>query len=377
MVEKQKTHLTKLRYCVIMNISIRNSSFRYIHSLLFTLCDNEDVNLNSNVSIAIRESLLSNDGNFHKKNRGMLLSAEGLNYNKNTNEVTLYFTDFTQHGNLDGGHTYSILKKHKGATTNQFVRIEVMTGVEEIIEQLAEARNTSVQVDEKSMAELQDKFDPIKEGLEGMQFFQNIAFRQNQVNYDEDNNRIKMIDAREVVALISMFNPLQYDENHQPTQAYSSKAAMLRKYLDNSEQYRKFVNIMPDIFELYDAIECDFAGAYNVQGGKYGRKKYSGYRDGNIVNSSKFGYHDMQYRIPDGLIYPIVAAFRSLVIENDSTNKYEWVRSPLEVWETIKNQMVGTIMNYANTIGDNPNRAGKDTNIWQLAYLLVVLQKNN
>ena len=40
-----------------------------------------------------------------------------------------------------------------------------MTGVENIIEQLAEARNTSVQVDEKSMAELRQKFDPIRKSV--------------------------------------------------------------------------------------------------------------------------------------------------------------------------------------------------------------------
>ena len=81
-----------------------------------------------------------------------------------------------------------------------------MTGVEDIIENLAEARNTSVQVDAKSMAELAEKFDPIKEGLEGMPFFKRIAFKQNQISVDDETGKKnKMIDAREIVAIISMF----------------------------------------------------------------------------------------------------------------------------------------------------------------------------
>ena len=86
-------------------------------------------------------------------------------------------------------HIYDMIQDHPNTiltfllwkkALDQFVQFEVMTGVEDIIERLAEARNTSVQVDEKSMAELQQKFDPIKEGLEGMPFFTRIAFKLNR-----------------------------------------------------------------------------------------------------------------------------------------------------------------------------------------------------
>ena len=229
------------------------------------------------------------------------------------------------HGNIDGGHTYKIVCDHRNAGLDQYVQFEVMTGVEDIIEKLAEARNTSVQVDEKSMAELQQKFDPIKEGLEGMTFFTRIAFKQNQQAFDDDTNKkLKMIDAREVVAIINMFNIDKFDAMNHPIKAYSSKAKMLDLYLEDPEYYRRYVNIMPDIFDLYDAIETEFATAFNETGGRYGRKKYSGYKDGNIIGTSKFGLQEICYKIPDGLIYPAVAAFRSLVIFNSETNKYEW-----------------------------------------------------
>ena len=141
--------------------------------------------LTSGVATAIKESLLSNDGYFHLKNRGIVLSAGSVSYNNKNNEVTIIFNDELAHGNIDGGHTYKIVCEHKGENLSQYVQFEVMTGVEDIIEQLAEARNTSVQVDEKSMAELTKKFDPIKEGIEGMPFFNRIAFKQNQVYSNE------------------------------------------------------------------------------------------------------------------------------------------------------------------------------------------------
>ena len=70
-----------------------------------------------------------------------------------------------------------------------------------------------------------------------------------------------------------MFNTEKFDATNHPTKAYSSKAKMLELYLDDSESYRKYVNIMPDIFDLYDTIEMEFATAFNKTGGKYGRKK--------------------------------------------------------------------------------------------------------
>ena len=39
---------------------------------------------------------------------------------------------------------------------------------------------------------------------------------------------------------------------------------MLDMYLKNPEEYREYVNIMPDIFDLYDAVEMEFADAYNA-----------------------------------------------------------------------------------------------------------------
>lgn len=336
-----------------------------------------DQKLTSSVAAAISESLLSNDGYFHLKNRGIVISAQSVHYNNNEKTVTIIFSDELCHGNIDGGHTYKIICEHKGENLEQYVQFEVMTGVEDIIESLAEARNTSVQVDAKSMAELAEKFDPIKEGLEEMPFFKRIAFKQNQISVDPETGRKnKMIDAREIVAIINMFNINAYDAFHHPTQAYSSKAKMLEMYLKNPEDYRAYVNVMPDLFDLYDVIEMEFADAYNAGGGRYGRKKYAGYKDGKIVAKSKFGLNDLQYKVPDGLLYPAVAAFRSLLVMNETTGKYEWKNGvgPIEVWDRCKIDLTNKIMNFAASIGDNPNAVGKDSNVWDLAYMTIKLR---
>lgn len=333
-----------------------------------------DQKLTSSVAKAISDSLLSNDGLFHLKNRGIILSAKRVRYDNRLQEVTIEFDDESCHGNIDGGHTYKILLENKDQDLDQYVQFEVMTGVEDMIADLAEARNTSVAVDAKSMAELREKFDPIKESLEGMPFYERISFKQNQITRDVDTNRaLKMIDARDIVSIICMFNIDKYNSAEHPTKAYSAKQAMLNEYLDDPEHFRKFVNVIPDIFDLYEAIETEFALAYNENGRMYGRKTYSGYREGNPVGKSKFRQTDICYKIPDGLIYPLLAAFRTLLEYDSNTGKYCWVegKNPISVWSKHKVALTKSIMELAGSLGDKPTVFGKDTSLWNYMYMVL------
>lgn len=333
-----------------------------------------DQRLNSPVADAIRTSLLTNDGQFHLKNRGIIISAKRVRYDNHLQEVTLEFDDESCHGNIDGGHTYKIILENRDKLLDQYVQFEVMTGVETMIADLAEARNTSVAVDAKSMAELKEKFDPIKEGLEGMPFYDRISFKQNQITRDVDTNKaLKMIDVREVVSIVCMFNVDKYSSVEHPVKAYSSKQAMLNEYLENPEHYRKFVNILPDIFDLYDAIETEFALAYNENGRMYGRKPYSAYKDGNPIGKSKFDQSDICYKIPDGLIYPILAAFRALLEYDSATDKYKWIdgKDPVAVWTKNKVVLTRNVMDLAGSLGDKPTVFGKDSSLWNYTYMVL------
>ena len=62
---------------------------------------------------------------------------------------------------------------------------------------------------------------------------------------------------------------------------------------------------------------------------------------------------------------------------NSDTEKYEWKNgvNPVKVWDSCKNSITSQIMNFASAIGDNPNAVGKDSNIWNLAYMTVLLQQ--
>jgi len=70
-------------------------------------------------------------------------------------------------------------------------------------------------------------------------------------------------------------------------------------------------------------------------------------------------------------MYPIVASFRALIGYNEVTNKYFWKKCPIEVYKSIRSNLVNKIMRYTDTLGNNPNATGKDANAWDLLYMTV------
>lgn len=122
--------------------------------------------MTTNVAKAINESLLENI-NFHELNRGILISAESVEYDEQKKIATIILTDSNKHGNIDGGHTLrAIIEAQKSGliSSDRYVFMEIFIGLETPVE-LAAARNTSVQVDLKSIEELKDSFEVIKKSL--------------------------------------------------------------------------------------------------------------------------------------------------------------------------------------------------------------------
>ena len=120
--------------------------------------------------------------------------------------------------------------------------------------------------------------------------------------------------------------------------------------------------IIIDIFKLYDEIEKTFPDAYNKTGKKYGSKKYSKYNDGKCVGKSCFYGEDLSYEVPDGIMYPLLSAFRSIVGVDNETGLYYWIKNPLKTWDSLKDELVTTVSNNANL--DNIPILGKDYSLW-------------
>lgn len=333
--------------------------------------------MTTNVAKKIKESLLNtSELNFYLLNRGILLSAKDVSYSSYSNQLTVTFEDFDVHGNVDGGHTYRTILKYRDQLDpgQQYVKIEILTGIEGIFQSLAAARNTSVQVQDKSIAELENRFDLIKNTLADERYISRVFFKEN------DNGDI---DVSDLLAVLNMFNIDRYNGMASfPINSYSSKKKCIDLYIADHKQYGeseenpyiKMTGIMPDIFRLYDAIEVGMNRFYRQKnpGGRYGSVKGVQVPKPGQEFHSKFFGNPLDAASPNGFIYPILGAFRALVAEDGG--RYCWKKNPFAVLERTGADLVESTVSMSRSLGNNPQSVGKEQNIWKTLYMTVAFE---
>ncbi|WZU00796.1 AIPR family protein [Erysipelothrix sp. D19-032] len=333
--------------------------------------------LSTGVAKSIEYSLLKpNEDNFLLLNRGILVSSSTAVYNPATSIVTLDFLDEEVHGNIDGGHTYEIIKNNKQNLRHneQYVKLEIVTGTEDFFQDLARARNTSTQVKDKSIVELESKFDIVKNSL-SKDILSNISFKEN-----EQGN----IDIVDFLATLNLFDLNKYPNGQYsnfPIVSYSGKANCIKYYLkyykdkgDTVENpYVQMRPMIEDILRLYDYIETRIDSYYKEsqgKGSKYGSIK------GIIGRSSKTSYfeNDTNYQTPKSFILPILSSLRALVSIDSDSMKYKWNENPYEFLDENGSELVEIMINSHRELGNNPNSTGKSKNLWNTLYMTTTMK---
>lgn len=336
--------------------------------------------LTTNVAKKIRNCLNNTlDRNFYLLNRGILLSAESVQYDNKNDTARIIFSDPNVHGNVDGGHTYKIIKEVCDALEygDQYVKIEVLANVEDMFQELAAARNTSVQVQDKSIAELYQKFNIIKDAIKDEPYANDVYFKENEEG---------RIDVSDVVAILNLFNLDRYAHGPKDTAivSYNAKKACIDNYIKNYDMYGetmdnpyvKMKKIIPGIFALYEHLERNIGKYYSqaVKNGLYGRTVGVAYKKENADPfKSKFMNQDMKYATPNGFLYPIIGAFRALV-EVGEDGYYTWKKMhPITLLDQIGPELVLAVVDMSRELGNNPNATGKNKTIWQNLYMTVLM----
>lgn len=330
-------------------------------------------NMKTNVVKKIKESLSIDDKSFYLKNRGILLSVKDVKFNNITSEVTLTLDDDTVHGCVDGGHTFRSIQEMVDKINHQhFVRLEIMTGIEDIFESVASSRNTSVAVQEKAIAELKNNFQFIKDFLCDEPFKDNIAYKDND---DKD------IDIKYIISMLFMFNIDRLSSNDSaPVQACSGSQSCMKDFLETYKKfeteisknpYYRLKNIIVDIFKVHDKLQKNI-GVYYQQyfnNGRYGQVKGVS----ASKNKSTFYQETIDYISPKGFVFPILGSFRALIIE-DKDGFYTWAKNPFEYLDRIGPELVGETIERHRSLGNSPGNVGKDSNHWKQLYRRVLTE---
>lgn len=363
------------------------STFETIYYLLVDMKDLPsdiplDVNprkpkMTTGVAKGLLNAVVEPETDFYINNRGIVIAAKSLVFNTTDSEVSIDIgnqdneNDKFLYGILDGGHTYTaIIKKRDEIPSDlrKFVRIEVITNVQNVT-RLSDARNTSIQVSDMALFNLDDKFENVKEAILGQPYSDWIAYKDN-----ED----KPIHISELLRLMYAFDIDKFpDDNSAPVQSYSGKAQVFKRYKEAFETpfYKSLVKQIPLLVKLYDIIECELPRKYNDYKRAMGisNPRFGGVRGiESLENESvtEFLATPTNYSVSSGYIYPIFGAFRSLLRFNQATGTVSWLFNPIDIWNEIG---ISIVQNTFET-STNPQLAGKDKQLWLSNYRIVETQ---
>ncbi|MEX2181389.1 MAG: AIPR family protein [Gemmatimonadaceae bacterium] len=319
-------------------------------------------NTDRSVYREIRDSLKSNDGLFHLKNKGITVIARRVE-KRGEDEYTLHLNDENgmMDGIVDGGHTAKIITEANADTTatfpEQYVKLEVLTNLRpDLIDVISGGLNTSVAVKLMSLKNLEGRFDWLKAVLASKPYGGRIAWSEN----DEGE-----LTARDVVAMLSMFDIAKYPpkpDQTQPVKAYSSKEAVLKDYVADSSGVEKLAPIVTDILELHDHIAATSQGVWNDASGRFGGLKWV--HNGRKVLPFNDRTSDAQ-PLPSALL-PLLACFRQFVTVGED-DKYRWVSQDLNlnaIWDRHGLSLLRVTDEACDDAGRNPNKMGKSQRHW-------------
>lgn len=333
--------------------------------------------MGTNVAKRLINAVIEPETDFYINNRGIVISAKSLKYNPNNQSVEIDLgdrndeNDIYSYGILDGGHTYTAIMQNRNnipEDIDKFVRLEVITNVTNIT-RLSDARNTSVQVSEIALFNLDDSFEDIHNAIKNQPFSQNVAFKDNEN---------KQIHVSELLRLMYAYDIIKYpDDTAAPIQSYSGKAQVFKRYKDayNTPFYKSLTKQLPTLVKLYDKIEEDLPMKYNnykknlgVATPRFGSVK--GVETAEKQVKSNYLQTPISHNISSGYIYPIFGAFRALLKFDSEKGDVSWLFDPIEIWDEVGNTIVQNTFESSN----NPQLAGKDKQLWLSNYRIVETQ---
>lgn len=333
--------------------------------------------MTTNVARSLLNAVIEPETDFYINNRGIVLAAKSLSFNSSYSEVTIDIgnqeneNDRYLYGILDGGHTYTAIMQKRDEIPEdirKFVRVEVITNVQNIT-RLSDARNTSVQVSDIALFNLDDKFDSIKSAIENQPYANLIAFKDNEN---------KPIHVSELLRLMYAFDIDKFpDDNMAPVQSYSGKAQVFKRYKQVYETpfYKSLTKQLPTLIELYDLIERELPEKYKSYKKSQGvaNPRFGSVRGIESLDTSintEFLQKPTKYSVSSGYIYPIFGAFRSLLQFDNKEEISSWIFDPITIWNEIGTSIVQNTFETCT----NPQLAGKDKQLWLSNYRIVETQ---
>ena len=337
-------------------------------------------------SKAMQETLRDDQDTFVFRNRGLTFIAQDVAWdNKSeTLEITCQIDEAMPiNGLADGAHSYEVIKKFISETDagerkeiTAEIRLDIIAGFGDRIDEilaLVDSRNQSTPIRYETQLNYKGVFQPIEDSLASQKYANEIAYYENQL-VDEKNpaeSEYRTINISSVLSYLMCFDLEQFRGNDHPISAYSSKKKVLQWFAKRCESDMQdtiaLVKLLPQILELRDYIESKIERIWNQISGRL--VDQPGVRKLEKPESLDFSDYQVNYSIPGGFIYPILSAFRSILVKKDS--EYKFLTNPKNLFDKMNTEKERSLVSKLVAVikeVKNPNAMGKSLGLYDSCY---------
>jgi hypothetical protein len=317
------------------------------------------------------------------KNQGIYLLVEDAEFTRaqgGAGKLRITLADPTRHGIVNGGHTYAAIKDAienadditRTSLERAHVRLHLLQGIDEaMVAEIAEGLNRSKQVDDPSLANLQGHFDKIRDVMRGKPGAETIAYHQG----GPGDTYIT-----EILVILELFNCERFDRKRHPHYLLNRSKSALEFYQGDLDRRPSPTDLLvpklPEILKLSDLIKKQTPEAARRVGFEFGRIKIGKVRAGSQTNRNiplPFLGERMAYHVPNGWLYPMLAAFRANVDWDLHRRRFEWKVPLNELVPLVIDDLVRVCVTEHRDNNLQPDKVGKRESTYSQCFDKVQL----
>lgn len=332
---------------------------------------------------AIIETLTGKPLQMALKNAGVYLLVGAIKKGDGDN-LLVDLKDPHKHGLVNGGHTYAMIRQVAESGTDDdrkqlskaFVPIHLYTGIpDELIVEMASGLNTSRQVQEASLEHLRGHYDEIKKTMEKVDGGGEIAYFEGDVG---------TVPIGEVLAYLEMFNLERYPLTDNPYGLYAHRGRVIQEASEDfslrSDAISMVIAKLPGILKLSDLIRRDvqaLRGEAEPERRGRGRPPKKAKTDAPKERVPRvvlpFLGEKVHARLPNGWLYPILAAFRANVAWDLKAKKFSWKKPNEAILKAASAELVSICQQEQRNAAGKPEWVGKRESAYRQCKMQVDL----
>lgn len=338
--------------------------------------------LTGHVVRGIRETLAEAPEDFAIKNQGMYLLVDKIgDYDRQRDggKLKLCLTDPEAHGLCNGGHTYAAIREYEKSGENPenmdmaYVRLHIFQGIEpDKVPVMAEGLNRSKQVDDPSLQNLRGLYDSIRDAMKKKPGAEEIAYHQGQ-------NGTYYIT--EIVRALMFFNCERFTDRRHPNNLYRQQKKMVNMFEeDYGEKPSPIDLIVPHTHEILSLM--DKIAKATPEAAKKGRFELGRMGDGGKARAGSASHkgtplyfikETMDYKIPNGWLMVMLAAFRANVNWDLPEGKFEWNVPVDELLPEVIDDLVRVCVQEYRDNKVKPDEMARNASTYEQCYDKVAL----